>query len=335
MKREIFALIIAAAVSLTAVPQGVAALSPEGSEYLVRLATGSLYVPYTFTDKPYEAEETVEESVEALSRESHDESLAMPDNAIAVQAVNLSRLEAGDPPKLYLINETDYSVDLDAMALTPQRVQAGAVLIVHTHGTEAYLPDGVEYYTEDEDFRSTDNAENVVAVGEVFAQALRSAGITVYHDTTLFDADSFSSAYTSSRKACRSWLAEHPEISYIIDIHRDAVTDSDGLNQKPLCTVNGQSVAQVMLVIGTDEAGATHGDWRTNLGIGAKYQQLLNQNIGFARPIYLRRASYNQQLSSGGMLLEIGSGANTITEAKAAASLAGQAFVQLYKELSQ
>lgn len=90
-----------------------------------------------------------------------------------------------------------------------------------------------------------------------------------------------------------------------------------------------------MLVIGTDAAGANHGAWRNNLSVGAKYQQYLNEHPTFARPVYLRRASYNQQLCVGSMLLEVGSAANTLGEAKAAARLAGEVFCTLYDDLRE
>ncbi len=347
MKEGIFALVTAVAVAFTAIPKGAAAISDKGGEYLERVATGTLYVPYTAADKPISREESPqpeappfykeEGSAEEESAEENSESVGeerpVPDNAIAVQAVNLSRLEPTDPPALLMSNETDYSVDLASVASKPQHLGGGAVLIIHTHGTEAYLAEGAEYYFEDEDFRSTNRAENVVAVGAEFAQALESKGIQVYHDQTMYDEHSYNNAYTASRSACREWLETHPEISYIIDIHRDAVTDAQGINQKPLCKVEGQSVAQVMLVIGTDAAGANHGGWQTNLGVGAKYQGYLTEYPSFARPIYLRRASYNQQLCRGSMLLEVGGTANTLTEAKAAARFAAEAFSRLYTEL--
>ncbi|MBQ3196132.1 MAG: stage II sporulation protein P [Clostridia bacterium] len=346
MKQGIFAIVTAVAISVTAVPKGAAAIPEKGQEYLERLATGTLYVPYPWADKPqfYEEESELftEDSAEntSASAEESAESFEsvesfIPDDAIAVQAVNLSRLEPTETPRLLIANETKYSVDLNTLANTTKSIGAGAVLIIHTHGTEAYLPDGENYYTKDEDFRSTDTEENVVAVGAVFAETLKSRGIQVYHDQSLYDEFSYNNSYTASRAACKEWISRHPDIRYIIDIHRDAITDGDGINQKTLCTVEGQSIAQVMLVIGTDEAGAAHGGWQTNLAVGAKYQQFLNAYPTFARPVYLRRASYNQQLCAGSMLLEVGSAANTLGEAKAAARLAGEVFCTLYDDLRE
>lgn len=323
------ALALCGAPAAEALPDGV-------SEYVARYATGTLYVPYTERGKSAEPTEETREELppptleETTKEETTEEEKPLPQGAIPVGAVNLSRLEIDDTPALLLSNETKYSANLKTLADMQTPGEKGAVLIIHTHGTESYLPDDADYYTPGEDFRTRDKSQNVVAVGQAFAATLEAAGIKVYHDTEMYDALSFNNAYDASRSACRDWLKKHPEISYIIDIHRDAVTDKEGNSQKTLCTAGGKEMAQVMLVIGTNEAGANHPDWEKNLSLAAKYQKLLNVYPTFARPIYLRRASFNQQLCEGSLLLEVGSAANTLTEAKDAATLAAKQFILLY-----
>lgn len=329
-KHSYVALLITAALSLTLVPSAAALMPETVSEYMARLAAGRLYIPY------YEAAPPTEETrdTESTAFSVAPEESATAANGTAVQAMNLSRLTENDEPQLLLMNETDYSVHLKSAASTALTIGGGAVLIMHTHGTEAYLPDGATHYADDEDFRSDNAAETVVAVGDVFAAALENAGIEVYHDRTMYDADGFNNAYAAARAGAKKHLAEKPQIRYIIDIHRDAITDGDGNACKTLCTVNGEDCAQVMLVVGTNAAGATHPDWRNNLCVAAKYQALLTEYRTLARPVYLRNASYNQQLCTGAVLLEVGSAANTLGEAKKAAAYAAEAFVKLYNDLS-
>lgn len=124
------------------------------------------------------------------------------------------------------------------------------MLILHTHGTESYLPDGADSYDEDESFRSENTEENVVAVGRVFADTLRGAGISVIHDETMYDRDDFNAAYTSSRAAVYDWLEKYPSIRYVFDLHRDSVFTADGENQKPVAEIGGETAAQIMLVVG-------------------------------------------------------------------------------------
>ncbi len=321
-KRRYFLFVFIVAFSAIVMPTAANAIPSGVGEYMARLASGQLYTYYKDADKPVLPEASAEESVESV-----EESL-LPENAIAVQAFNFSRYEPGETPKLLLANETAFSVDLSKVRT--KKPTKKAVLIVHTHGTEAYLSDGADYYIDGDDFRTTDRERNVVAAGDAFAEVLTAAGFEVYHDRTMFDEGSYEQAYTKSRKAMARWLEEKPQIGYIIDIHRDSIESDGGESIKTYCQVGDGSVAQVMLVVGTDEAGATHPDWEDNLSLAVLYQKSLNKHPTFARPVYLRRASYNQQLSSGGLLLEIGSAANTVEEAKAAAVLAAECFVDLF-----
>ena len=54
---------------------------------------------------------------------------------------------------------------------------------MHTHATESYEGYDSEYYDTRNTWRSTDNNENMVAVGNVIEEELRKAGIGVVHDT--------------------------------------------------------------------------------------------------------------------------------------------------------
>ncbi|PKM62905.1 MAG: hypothetical protein CVU97_03020 [Firmicutes bacterium HGW-Firmicutes-21] len=252
-----------------------------------------------------------------------------------VRAVNLCWYTTQDTPKLNLINRTDYKVNLydytDLRFPIENKVNSDPlVLIVHTHGTESYLPSGVDYYTAEETFRSEEQAKTVVAVGAVLAAELNSKGIVTLHDTEMHDRVSYSASYGNSKKAVSEALAKYPSIKYVIDLHRDAVFTSDGVNQKPITEINGQQVAQIMLVIGTNQGGANHPDWKNNLTVGVKLQGILNNDYPtLARPIQLRTASFNQQLATGSLLLEVGSCGNTIDEAKNAAKLFAASFAKM------
>ena len=124
-------------------------------------------------------------------------------------------------------------------------------------------------------------------------------------------------------------MQEYPDILYVIDIHRDSVFTEDKINQKPIVYINGEATAQVMTVVGSDAAGSSHKQWKENLTLAAKLQTKFNDYPAFARPVYLRKASYNQQLSKGYLLLEIGSCGNTVEAARRAAVLAADIFAGL------
>ncbi len=260
---------------------------------------------------------------------------AIPDGVELVGVKDLCGYD--EEPTLLIGNSTKYSVNpADILAQKPDfdfntEDKAPTVLILHTHGTEAYLPDNINYYTPETTFRSIDPSETVVAVGEVIADTLNAAGIITLHDTTMYDAEDFNAAYTNSRNAAKIWLEKYPTIKCIIDVHRDAIVSADNLNIKPIVEIYGKPAAQIMFVIGTDYAGAVHPDWRENLSFAACVQQQANYMYPrLFRPLNLREASFNQQLVSGAVLLEVGSCANTITEAKYSAVMFARAFAETY-----
>lgn len=262
-------------------------------------------------------------------------SVTSPEGALYVSAVSLCWYTQEEVPNLYLLNRTDFNVNINdysnlAFPVDNTLSTEPMVLIVHTHGTESYLPAGVDYYMADENFRSVVESETVVAVGTVLANALNSKGIVTLHDTTMYDKDDFSSAYSNSKEAVALAIAKYPSIKYVIDLHRDAVFNSEGVNQKPVTTINGKQVAQAMLVMGTNQGGAIHPNWAQNLTVAVSLQNILNTDYPtLMRPICLRTASFNQQLATGSMLLEVGSCGNTIEEAKNTAELFAAAFTKM------
>lgn len=243
-----------------------------------------------------------------------------------------------------LINETAYSIDLGALSETPYPIpllssaegadavdvfgeNSPSVLILHTHGTECYAdaPNASNYRTDD-------TAQNVVSVGDALAEALSEEGISVLHCREMFDKDSFIKAYQNSARAARDYLSRYPSIRYIIDLHRDAVPDGDGYAD--LSTeLFGEKCARLMLVIGTDEAGANHPDWQSNLRVAQAIQNSAEEKYPLLmRGINLRRASFNQQIASGYFLLEAGSCGGELSEAQKSVRLFAKAFADVIKE---
>lgn len=237
---------------------------------------------------------------------------------------------------VYLYNQTDYEVDLSALTLPELKLSTDGpqILIIHTHTTEAYTADGTDVYATSGDCRTTDNYYNMVRVGEEVARVLKEAGWSVVHDTEQYDFPAYSGAYTRSGTAAAEWLKKYPTIQIILDLHRDALAASDGTVYKTAAEVDGEKVAQVMLVLGTDAGGQSHANWRDNLAVAVEVQSGLNaQYPTLARPMVLRSSRFNQQLVPGALLVEIGSHGNTLQEALAAARLFAASFAQTLDEL--
>ena len=231
---------------------------------------------------------------------------------------------------VYIENRPGLELDVAAMAeaqLTLNLPEEGPqVLIVHTHGSEAYTPDGTDTYAATGECRTTDTEKSVVRVGDEIAKVLTEMGLTVVHDTALYDYPEYNGAYDRSLAAVESWLEQYPTIPVVLDVHRDALIGSDGTVYKPITTINGEKCAQVMLVMGSN-ALYDHPGWLENLALAVQVQKEMNTLWPtLARPIGLRENRYNQQTAPGAMLVEVGSHGNTLQEALAAARMFARAL---------
>ena len=261
-----------------------------------------------------------------------------PPDAGAIRSVYLSpdagsvRLAAGTIRNMTEHPDADLIAAVDTVNL-PFSVKVGSaepqILILHTHATETYQTHPEPYYDPDFTARTRNTALNMCAVGQVMADVLNAAGITTLHDTTLHDSPSYTESYARSRATAQSYLQKYPSIQIILDVHRDAIEDSDGTRVKPLCQIDGQDTAQVMLIAGCDNGTtAKLPNWKLNLRFAAAWQQAMSaQYPGLARPVLCGYRFYNQDLAAGCLLLEVGGHANTLAEAKRAGELAAKALV--------
>ena len=204
------------------------------------------------------------------------------------------------------------------------------VLIYHTHGSEAYTPPPGESYESTGDHRTRDTTQNVVRVGDELAQVLAEKGISVLHDRTLYDDPDYNTAYNRSLKAVESYLEAYPGIRLVLDIHRDAVSDGSGGICKVLADEGEGSPAQMTFVMGSDAGGLYYPGWRDNLHLAIALQQhILAEHPTLMRPLLLRKSRYNQHLSTGALLIEVGAAGNSLAEALASARILGDHLAAL------
>lgn len=254
------------------------------------------------------------------------------DEGYEIVPVNISQAD-GSGNILYK-NETKYTfdtADLLAGEYPVGKITDGtvSVLIVHTHATECYAKENRNTVS---DTRNDDPEENMLAVGKVIADTLAEKGVGAVQCTTMHDKDSYNKAYYLSEKSVKEYLEKYPDIKYILDVHRDAISLSDNAMAKPVTEGDGRPLAQLMLVVGTNEAGADHPEWKKNLTVATRLQKrLIEYNEELVRPINIRSASFNEQYSPGFLLLEVGSCANTLSEAKASAEIFASVFADMIK----
>jgi len=217
--------------------------------------------------------------------------------------------------------------DLEALLTAPLQwdltEDAPTVLILHTHATESYTKD-TEHYTETSAFRTLAEDYNMISIGDALARALEAGGIGVIHDRTLHDYPSYNGAYGQSRNTVKEKLEEFPSIRLVLDLHRDASSDLNNQIQ-PVASIKGASAAQLMLVMGMN-----HENSEENLALALKLHAVLEQTApGIMRPITLRNAVYNQDLSPGALLVEVGAAGNSHDQALLAARILAEGILAL------
>jgi len=242
-------------------------------------------------------------------------------------------LRTGD---IYIANRAQKQPDVAALATAPVHINLSKgpqILILHSHGSEAYTPTAADPYEESDPYRTTNCNYNVVRVGEEIARVLREGGFQVIHDTTLYDYPSYNEAYDRSLTAAQRWLNQYPTIQVVLDVHRDALAAEDGTVYKAVSPESDGQAAQVMLVVGTDGT-KKHPLWQENLTFAMRIQQqLLDDHKTLARPMVLRASRYNQHLSVGSILVEVGTHGNTLQEALLGARLFAQSTAQVLETL--
>ena len=260
------------------------------------------------------------------------EEVTVTENGVAART-----LRPSDPAgytvfgNVYINNGSDAPLDSEMLSggyAAALNAEGPQVLIIHTHGTESYtMPAGEEYEPTDT-FRTLDTDCNMIRVGDEMAQALTDAGLSVVHDRTLYDYPHYSGAYDRSLAAIRSYLEKYPSISFVLDVHRDAVEDGNGNQYKLLCGED-KSAAQMEFVIGSNGGGLSHEQWRENLKLACAVQETLYKDYPtLMRPVTVRNSRYNQHMTTGSLLVEVGTAGNSLEEAVNAARLFAAGFAE-------
>ena len=242
--------------------------------------------------------------------------------------------------KVYISNSTKYTLSNEEL-LKPFAAEltgeAPQILILHSHGSEAYTPAADDGIVWSGDCRTTDTRYNVVRMGDAMAEVFGQAGISVLHDRTLYDYPEYAGSYDRSLAAIDRYLKEYPSIRFVLDVHRDAIETADGSQVKVISEIDGQGTAsQLTLVVGSDGGGLSHPDWMENLRLAVAIQeQALSDYPTLMRPLLLRNSRYNQHATTGSLLVEVGTAGNAPEEAELAARLFAGEMVTVLNERSK
>ena len=209
-----------------------------------------------------------------------------------------------------------------------------SVLIYHTHTWEAYEMTETARYEMTETWRTKDEAHNMIRVGQELAAELTARGFSVVHDMTAFEPPRLADAYTRSLAMLEARRAAGERYDYYIDVHRDAYS---GLyNGANTVEIDGREAAYVMLLVGKGTGATGSGfderpDWPKNLELAQQITDTLNEMTpGAARDVKIKTGRFNQHISTGALLLEVGNNMNTLEQALASCPSVAEAMARVH-----
>jgi len=90
-----------------------------------------------------------------------------------------------------------------------------------------------------------------------------------------------------------------------------------------------KNAAQLEFVIGSNGGGLSHDLWRENLKLACAVQETLYKDYPtLMRPVTVRNSRYNQHMTTGSLLVEVGTAGNSLEEAVNAARLFAAGFAK-------
>ncbi|PWV98401.1 stage II sporulation protein P [Paenibacillus cellulosilyticus] len=199
------------------------------------------------------------------------------------------------------------------------------VFIYHSHNRESWFP-----VVGGESNDPTSSKQNITLVGKRLASKLEELGLGAsdsdYDYPTKIKNYKWALSYKYSRTIVQEALATNKDLKYIFDIHRDSQK-----RKYTTTTINGKDYAQVYFIIGQENP-----NWRQNEKLATNIHKALEAKYpGISRGVWGKTSKegngeYNQSLSNGSVLIEIGGVDNTLEESYRTADALAEIIADLY-----
>ncbi len=203
------------------------------------------------------------------------------------------------------------------------------VFVYNTHNRESWL----SVAKVNDKTSSVDHpTQNISLVGKHFAEALQEKGIgTVFNKIDFYqqlldEKKSYPLSYAESLKAIQAVRQENRDMYYFFDLHRDSKP-----REKTTVTINGQTYARLLFVIGTRNK-----HYEQNTDFAKKLHDLMEKKYpGLSRGVVAKtenegNGEYNQSVSPGSLLVEVGGTSNTLPECNRSAEALADVFAEYY-----
>lgn len=208
------------------------------------------------------------------------------------------------------------------------------VYIYHTHSWESYLP-LLKWAQSPSEAINSNNAVNVVGVGNMLAADLEAEGIGTEHSIIntakmLHEKGwNANNAYQYSRGLVEQAMAGDSDLKFMIDLHRDSLR-----RVKTTCRVNNKSYARLDFII-----GEANPNFKQNLAMAKELHAAIEKKYpGLSRGVFSKDKSmgngvYNQDLSPRAILIEVGGVDNNLTELQNSMEAFSEVFSDYYWKL--
>ena len=203
------------------------------------------------------------------------------------------------------------------------------IAVYHSHARESYLPLVKRVSTAEcakidaEEAFANEPELTVVRVGQELSEVLaQEYGLPTVHSRRFHDAGGRLGAYVESAQTIERLLAQYPSLRVLLDVHRDSPRRA-----RTTAVVNGNSVARILLVVGTD-VKLRHPGWQDNYDFALRLHGAMERLYpGLSLGVLVKESRYNQHFLPHATLVEVGGVDNTLQEVLTSARLFARALV--------
>ncbi len=105
---------------------------------------------------------------------------------------------------------------------------------------------------------------------------------------------------------------------------------------QPVVAIDGEEASQIMIISGCDDGTLGMPNFMKNFHFACRLQERLeNDYAGLTRPILFDYRHYNQDLTTGSLLIEVGSHGNTLEQSQYAGQLIGSSLGRLLNSMKE
>ncbi len=203
--------------------------------------------------------------------------------------------------------------------------------IYHSHNRESWLPE-LKGTGKDQPNEAFDADVNVSMLGARLQKKLEEFGVGAIHSGTDYNSAvknfNYNYSYKYSKTTVKEALAVHDDLVYLLDIHRDSAR-----RKQTTIDIDGKSYAKMYFIVGQGNP-----NWKDNEALAKRIHEKMERKLpGVSKGILTKgtrhgHGEYNQSLSTGSVLIEIGGVDNTLEESNRTIDALASIIAELAKD---